>query len=198
MLAKTDQETLWGVWHGVLSLRITLHGVESCMSGLLAPLYGASALDPDPAARAGVLTLLKIQLAMGRPLGPCRSGGARLMKAVAGRQVLTCSSRNESTAPCQRRLALKRKNTGVIYLSPFILWRFLEGLPPGVDSICDRLVCRRSSMSTASTSNEPPRPTSLSLGFDLECLETPRSMLCLTSRRARSAGGGGVAILPGV
>lgn len=84
------------------------------------------------------------------------------------------------------------------YLSPFILCRFLEGLPPGVDSLCDRLVCRRSSTSTASTSKEPPRPTSLSLGSDLACLETPISMLCLTSRRARSAGGGGVAILPGV
>jgi hypothetical protein len=100
--------------------------------------------------------------------------------------------------PCQLQFAPSRRNEVIFYLSPFTLCRFLEGLPPGVDSLCDRLVCRRSSMSTASTSNEPPRPTSLSLGFDLGCLEAPRSRLCLTSRRARSAGGGGVAILPGV
>lgn len=198
-LAKKGRETLWAAWRAVSSPQIAPHEVGSCMSGLLAPLYGASVLNPDCAAHFGELTLLKIQLAMRGPLRPRRGGCARLMKTVAGLQVLTSSGRNESTtAPCQLRTTLEQRAGSSSYLSPFILCRFLEGLPPGVDSLCERLVCRRSSTSTASTSNEPPRPTSLSLGFDLECLETPISTLCLTSRRARSAGGGGVAILPGV
>lgn len=64
MLAKKGQETLWGVWRVVLSPQRALRGVESCMSGLLAPLCGASALIPHRAAQFKALTLLKIQLAM--------------------------------------------------------------------------------------------------------------------------------------
>lgn len=123
MLATKDRETLWAVWRAVLSLRIALHGVGSCMSDLLAPLYDASALDPNCAARFGALTLLKIQLAMGRPLRPCCGGGSRLMEAVACLQVLTRPGWNESTARGQLRLALKRKNEVIlpvtIYPLPF-------------------------------------------------------------------------------
>lgn len=125
-LATKDRETLWVVWRGVLSLRIALHGVGSCMSDLLAPLYDASALDPSFAARFGALTLLKIQLAMGRPLGSCCGGGSRLMKAVAGLQVLTRPGRNESMAHGQPRLALKRKNEAIStchHLSSAVFWK---------------------------------------------------------------------------
>lgn len=49
MLAKKGRETLWAAWRAVLSPRIAPHEVGSCMSDSLAPLYGASVLDPDSA-----------------------------------------------------------------------------------------------------------------------------------------------------
>lgn len=110
MLAKKGQETLWAAWRAVLSPRIAPHEEESCMSDLLAPLYRASVLDPDSAVHFGKLTLLKIQLAMRRPLGPRRGGGSRLMKAVVCWQILTIPGRDESTATCQLQAALKRKD----------------------------------------------------------------------------------------
>lgn len=44
MLAKKGRVTLWAAWRAVLSPRIAPHGVGSCRSGLLAPLYGVSVL----------------------------------------------------------------------------------------------------------------------------------------------------------
>lgn len=178
MLAKMGREISWAAWRAVLSPRIAPHEEGSCTSGLLAPLHVASALDPDSAVHLGQLTLLKIQLAMGRPLGPRRGGGARLMKAVAGLQVLTSSGGNESAAHCQLR-----KGTPIVGHGGHVTYRHLSS---AVSWRGCRLVLTpfvNDSSADAAPHPQPRRPESLlaqrHFPFDLtENVLKPRYRCC--------------------
>src|SRR6478609_5630058 len=79
------------------------------------------------------------------------------------------------------------------HLSPWMRWRFLEGLAPGVLSRCTRCISRMRALSRASVSRADDLVASLDLLVFRRFRDFELSRCCLVSMRPRSEGGGGVA-----